>query len=282
VRISTDCAPFYSLRFTTEKLCPGTRHDHEFPDGDEKGQLSFTLTSILAKINGHKDLEANLSYVPDSTRLEIKDVSKKVKLNHLVQHRLRIGTFRGNGDTKYRNVWAHVHGQYASHDQEKRNKISYFHSVGVKLEPQDVKKIAFAQPFQYIKNLDTDHGQEKLRFLILFYFLEAGYLESVEFTVDGFNYFRRAVLDIAKDRKNAGAAPVRTKSSNSSQKIIPRPAPCPRTELLTLSEISQRAISPLTPRDIGNVSAKDTVPSQARKRSTQEREDDEDFERKYS
>tara|TARA_R110002003_G_scaffold96_10_gene7479 strand:+ start:18889 stop:19680 length:792 start_codon:yes stop_codon:yes gene_type:complete len=253
------------------------------PDGDEKEQLSFTLTSILAKINGHKDdLESNLSYVPDSTKLEIKDVSQKAKLNHLVQHSLRIGTFRGDGDTKYRIVWAHVHGQYASHDQEKRNKISYFDSVGVRLEPQDVKKVTFAQPFQYIKNLDTDHGQEKLRFMILFYFLEAGYLESVEFTVDGFNYFRRAVLDIAKDRKNAGAAPVRTKSSNSSQKIIARPAPRPRTELLTLSEISHRAISPLTPRDIGNVSAKDTVPSQARKRSTQEREDDEDFERKYS
>jgi hypothetical protein len=160
-----------------------------------------------------------------------------------VQHRLRIGTFRGDGDTKYRNVWAHVHGQYASHDQEKRNNISYFHSVGVKLEPQDVKKVTFAQPFQYIKNLNTDHGQEKLRFLILFYFLGGGYLESVEFTADGFSYFRRAVLDIAKDRKVAGAAPVRTKSANSSQKIIPKPAPsCPRTELLKLSEISHRAI----------------------------------------
>jgi hypothetical protein len=46
------------------------------PDGNEKGQLSFNLTSILAKINGHKDLETNLSYVPDSTKLEIKDGSK--------------------------------------------------------------------------------------------------------------------------------------------------------------------------------------------------------------
>ncbi|KAH7089033.1 hypothetical protein FB567DRAFT_547860 [Paraphoma chrysanthemicola] len=213
-----------------------TRQDHARPEtnasqvsnNSHKEQTSFTLESILDKIRDCPGLSTHLSYVPEGSKLDFQDPGRSLalSLDHLIHRRLKVGTFRADGDTMKRSVYAYVHGQYASHDGAKRNKVSYFPTNRDKLSPQDVKKVVFERPFQGIDNLRSDYGQQKLRFLILFYFLEARYLEEVEFLVDGFHGLRKAIEEISEKNQAVQSRPVRVEAMKSSETTGKTSAAC--------------------------------------------------------
>jgi hypothetical protein len=118
-------------------------------------------------------------------------------------------------------VWAHVRPRAAKHLAKGNNQVSYIQDNGAVLKHNELKNIAFAEPFSYIENLEHDKARDKLRYLILFFFLEHGHSNSIGFTTRGFDTFRIAITDITKARAQAKMSPQQPSSTTDIRRHSP-------------------------------------------------------------
>ncbi|KAF1919701.1 hypothetical protein BDU57DRAFT_569546 [Ampelomyces quisqualis] len=172
--------------------------------------FTCTLTQLRAKIDEHEPFKSNIRYVPNSNtcRFEKCDPGKPTNLKNT---KLYMGTYtvtQDNIDTMH-GIWARV-----AKIDTLTNVTYHLDNDGI-IKGTELNAVKLVTPFSYIKAVETLRGRHKVRFLVLWYFLEHGYLESIMFPREGFDTFRKAVAVVAKARAQVTLSPAPPLSPSS-------------------------------------------------------------------
>ncbi|KAF2129563.1 hypothetical protein P153DRAFT_357119 [Dothidotthia symphoricarpi CBS 119687] len=165
---------------------------------------SFTLAQLQTKIAKDRTFSKDFRHVPEHTQLNFEKLGEKTITSP--GQKLLVGTYRKLEKEATHDVWAHAHCLV---NADSVNQISYFLGDNTKLNLNEIAKVEFVQPFQQLGSIDTARTRDKVRFLILFYFLEKGCLEKIEFKQDGFDLLRLACATVAKAQRDTDKGPAR-------------------------------------------------------------------------
>jgi hypothetical protein len=189
-----------------------------------KEDLTYTLVQLRTKISENTVFTSNMKLVQDSAKCLFRPCDQ-AQPSTLLGTKLHLGSHTAiDGYTQA--VWAHTRSPASWSYAKANNHVSYILDNGTVLKPSDLENITFVEPFSYIESPEQDRGRDKIRYLVLFFFLERGYSDSIEFTKCGFGIFRRAIANIAKARAQANISAQQHSSTADQHRQSSMRAPC--------------------------------------------------------
>lgn len=211
-----------TIAMSSELIDAGSTSDvphTQAPSTGPKEHIILNLTQLKAKLLERPTLKLDTCYVTETQTMIFEDCDRKLpRITNKIQQRLQIGFEPDPSNAEnMRAIWAYVHAQ--SKSPEIQNQVSYYSDDDRNVDIRKATLKDLHEPFRYIESLGQARGSkglDKLRFLVLMYFLEKGYLDKIDFLQHGFNELRNAIAVIAKARKGAGLSPTRQSSNSSS------------------------------------------------------------------
>jgi hypothetical protein len=140
------------------------------------------------------------------------------RLPNVLAKRLLVGTWSKNGD----HIYAYGHGNGSKHSVI--NQVSYFRTGKQGFQQVSIlaPEIQLRQPFDDLSAQRAETFGTRLRFLVLFYFMEKGFLDRLTVTKEGLSPIQLCCERIAAQSKSAGIQPVRfrrpTRETKKAQK----------------------------------------------------------------
>jgi hypothetical protein len=188
----------FGVRTSTRRKDIMTVPDDAAPVKTAKEYLSYTLAQLQEKVAESATFASNLKHVHDGPHCRFKPCDREQPLT-LLGTKLYVGSYTTTeNDTQA--VWAHIRSPGIKSLGKVNNSISYILDNKSVLKIGELKNVGLVEPFSYIETPDTEKGRDKLRYLVLYFFLEQGHTNSIEFTKRGFDSFRMVVTNIAKAR----------------------------------------------------------------------------------
>jgi hypothetical protein len=184
---------------------PGDTGEISAPAKNAREYLIYTLVQLREKITENTLFTSNLKHVHDSATCRFR-LCDKSQPPTLLGTKLHVGSYAAK-DSNTQAVWAHIRSPAFKIAAKANNHVKYILDNGAVLKISELKNITFVEPFSYIESPEHETGRDKIRYLILFFFLERGYSDSIEFTKSGFVTFRIAIANIAKARAQANINP---------------------------------------------------------------------------
>jgi hypothetical protein len=200
--------------------------------------FTYTLEQLRAKISENTTVASNLKHVHDSATCRFRPCDQG-QSPALLGTKLHVGSHTATDNTT-QAVWAHIRSPAFRIHAKANNHVKYILDDGAVLKNSELKHITFVEPFSYIESTEHETGRDKIRYLILFLFLEGGYSNSIEFTKSGFVTFRIAIANIAKARAQADMAPHREPSTASLHRDSSAEAPCSDAQINHRPQLEQR------------------------------------------
>lgn len=176
-------------------------------DENRKELTTYTLPQLRAKIAENVSFKSNLCYLADSVLCRFEKCDQAETPNQ-IGTKLHMGSYT-EMDNGSHTVWAYIYALHPNKSPGVKTSIGYVLDNGVLLKPNEVRRVRFVEPFNVIKGVDQSMVRDKIRWLALLFFLERGYSNSITFSHEGFENFRRAVAAVAKARTQAKLGPLR-------------------------------------------------------------------------
>jgi hypothetical protein len=155
---------------------------------------ALSLAQVRAKIAENSEFQANFRDLPGGYNLEFRICTRQY--HDCLGTKTKVGMYKAEKDdpkAKRFAVWACLSSRPRTGNM---TRVSYAWHLGNKfydIVGDSLKNIDFFEPFKHIPSPEKNHNLEKLRFLILFYFLDGGHINKLEFQARGFETFRIAV-----------------------------------------------------------------------------------------
>ncbi|KAF2829274.1 hypothetical protein CC86DRAFT_403920 [Ophiobolus disseminans] len=181
-----------------------------------KKHESLDLSQLRTKFSENETLEAHLHNAFRDNELIFEDYNQPLPtVSSRIQQRLQI-TRRKDSENADKGpaIWANVHALPKS--PTVRNIVCYYSEDGNHAEIQNIDSTDLLEPFHYITGLSQARARMKLRFIILMFFLERGYLDRIQFPLGTFDELRKAIGVISKARADAGNISARQISGPAS------------------------------------------------------------------
>jgi hypothetical protein len=149
---------------------------------------AMTLISpqLLNRLASHKGLARDLGYL-----------STLPEPTNTISMKLPVGSYTASPG-KRSDLWAYVRSQACSSSDEIRNQVTYYLDDDLEYKPAAMNDLELVEPFKHIQGPDQAIAKDKVRVLVLFYFLKANYLDAVRFRARAFEGFRVVCANVAK------------------------------------------------------------------------------------
>jgi hypothetical protein len=206
---------------------PGDTGETSASAKNSREYLTYTLVQLQAKISENILFTSNLKHVHDSATCRFQSCDKDQPPT-LLRTKLHVGSYAAK-DNNTQAVWAHIRSPASRIAAKANNHVKYILDNGAVLKISELKNITFVEPFSYIESPEHETGRDKVRYLVLFFFLERGYSDSIEFTKSGFVTFRVAIANIAKARAQADINPPPPPTTADQHPHSPTRASCSKT-----------------------------------------------------
>ncbi|KAF2651731.1 hypothetical protein K491DRAFT_760838 [Lophiostoma macrostomum CBS 122681] len=179
---------------------------------------SYSYADIEAKLQEDEGVWNHFKHLPKASELQFSSFPREHDPHALPPHlpnvlskRLWVGTWTQDVNAETDQVYAYVHGYVNYH--ARISQVSYFKTSNQGFQPVSVlvPEVEFAEPFKYVHTQRTETRRTRLRFLILFYFLEKGLLDKLIFTQEGMHSIRMCCEKIAAFSRHPSIEPARSK-----------------------------------------------------------------------
>jgi hypothetical protein len=176
----------------------------------------YTLAQLHEKISENTVFAVDLKYVRDNITCRFQKCNEK-QPPAVLSSKLYVGSYSSKDQT----VWARIRVSAAKGLTKVNHYVTYWLDNGGLLRNEELKNVAFTEPFSFI---DGSEQAVKIRHLVLYFFLEHGYTDSIELAKRGLDSFRIAIATVAKAHAQAKDFPSQSSLSKEHAPHLPAKA----------------------------------------------------------
>jgi hypothetical protein len=192
---------------------------------------ALTYEGLIADVRKRASNTTHLTYLPDATALTFNNdsIDSSFPLLGATKQGMLVGHYDTNRDGKTEAVYAYGHNHVA-HRGKHTTSISYFlFKSNRQLTDAEQDYIDFIKPFNCAYNLPGSIFLQRVRLLILFYFMEKGLLERLDPLTDDVKQFKSALASVAKVGQSNREKPPRDAVTLRAPGVPPVPRNTPFT-----------------------------------------------------
>jgi hypothetical protein len=204
--------------YKTQAIMSGNAAEIPATVKSAKDVPTYTLSQLQEKISEKTVFAADLKYVRDNITCRFRKCNEK-QPPAILGSKLYVGSYSPTDQA----VWAHIRVSAAKGLTKVNHYVTYWLDNGGLLRNEELKNVTFAEPFSFI---DGSEQAAKIRHLVLYFFLEHGYTDSIELAKRGLDSFRIAIATVAKAHAQAKDIPNQSSLSKEPAPHLPAKAIC--------------------------------------------------------